>query len=582
MRKTIYSTRKQLFVRLLIMYHVIILPIILLGLYLYLWSYDNASNEMSKHTSIQLHSYLKNLEREIEWMEGQQYTLLQEDDLKRLALIWDDMDSVDKKKNVNYMIHRLITIKNTSSYINNISIHIQTIEKSISALHGVKELDKEQYKTLYSNITNHHPFIMLNESVYLIASIMTKSETGEPLYLIQIELDKEKLDESLESINVYDESGIFLVSEDKKVISSSNGASDKIVESYLNSMENEDYQNHNFLKVEDQPYYFDHAFTAKSGLFAISYLPEEMVKRPLSIFRNWVWFFSIFSIVAIIIYTYSTYNLVHRPLLVLVESFKRMEKGSLNVPIKHKKKDEFGFIYNRYNLMQERLKALIDRNYKQTLMVQKAELKQLQSQINPHFLYNSFFILNSLAKTEDTERIELFTNMLGEYFKFITRNEKNLVTLDEEIKHARLYTEIQNMRFSRRITVQFDDLPHNLEKIMVPKLIVQPIIENAYKYSLEKLTQHGFLRITFKEMNSNEIAIIVEDNGDILKGDEIIRLQQRLENKEEQGELTGLANIHRRLVLTYENGSGLYLSKSSLSGLQVELRIKQKEGNLDV
>ncbi len=109
-------------------------------------------------------------------------------------------------------------------------------------------------------------------------------------------------------------------------------------------------------------------------------------------------FFSIFSIIAIIIYTYSTYKLVHRPLLLLVDSFKRMEKGSLDTPIYHKRKDEFGFIYTRYNLMQERFKkTLIDRNYKQTLMVQKAELKQLQSQINPHFLYNSFFYFKFLS-----------------------------------------------------------------------------------------------------------------------------------------------------------------------------------------
>ncbi len=163
--------------------------------------------------------------------------------------------------------------------------------------------------------------------------------------------------------------------------------------------------------------------------------------------------------------------------------------------------------------------------------------------------------------------------MLGEYFKFITKNENKLVSFEEEIKHARLYTDIQSMRFSRRITVQFDELPKGVEQIKVPKLIVQPIIENAYKYGLEKLTAHGFLRITFDQLNQREISMMVEDNGDALSTIEISQLEQRITNMEEQQESTGLANIHRRLVLTYEKGSGLYLSRSSLSGLKVHLRI---------
>ncbi|GJM75129.1 hypothetical protein HMSSN036_73450 [Paenibacillus macerans] len=104
-------------------------------------------------------------------------------------------------------------------------------------------------------------------------------------------------------------------------------------------------------------------------------------------------------------------------------------------------------------------------------MAQRAELKQLQSQINPHFLYNSFFILNTMAKTGDTERIEQFTTLLGEYFEFVTRNASDLVALEQEIHHARMYAEIQELRFSRRIQVRFDTLPDELRSIPVPRLI---------------------------------------------------------------------------------------------------------------
>src|SRR5690625_6408326 len=104
-------------------------------------------------------------------------------------------------------------------------------------------------------------------------------------------------------------------------------------------------------------------------------------------------------------------------------------------------------------------------------MVQKAELKQLQSQINPHFLYNSFFILKSLAQTEDTERIEEFTHMLGEYFRFINRNENSLVDLKSEIKHTRRYTDSRKMRRSKRIQVECHESYKHYENINETKLI---------------------------------------------------------------------------------------------------------------
>src|SRR5690606_36680981 len=142
----------------------------------------------------------------------------------------------------------------------------------------------------------------------------------------------------------------------------------------------------------------------------------------------------------------------------------------------------------------KRLRTLIDQDYKQKRMMQKSELKQLQSQINPHFLYDSFFILNSLAKIGDVERIEQFTIMLGEYFRFITRNGNGLVSLSEEAKHTRVYTSIQELRISTRIKVGFEELPKQMENIKALLLILLPIIENAYEHSLENTVEDGLLR----------------------------------------------------------------------------------------
>jgi two-component system, sensor histidine kinase YesM len=120
-----------------------------------------------------------------------------------------------------------------------------------------------------------------------------------------------------------------------------------------------------------------------------------------------------------------------------------------------------------------------------------------------------------------------------------------------------------------------------MERVKVPRLIVQPIIENAYEHSLEKMSEKGLLRVTF-EMLDDDVYIIVEDNGDTISDDKIQELALRMANINETQEMTGIINIHRRIVLTYGEESGLIVSRSTLNGLKVMVRIKQKEENWDV
>lgn len=289
----------------------------------------------------------------------------------------------------------------------------------------------------------------------------------------------------MSQLNLYPESATFLIEDQTGQAISDEQQRDMILSSHRKlgfANLDDSFQ----VNVEGIMYHVNQLHISTLGLSVATYLPEEIVTKPLSRFVQWAWIFAVTSFIAIAAYLYSSYKLIHMPLLLLVKRFKKMEGGVLDIPIIHHRKDEFGFLYSRFNHMIENLRQLIDRDFKMTMMMQRAELRQLQSQINPHFLYNSFFILNSLARTGDTERIEQFTNMLGEYFRFITRNGKDHVPLKEEVEHSRIYTEIQQLRFSRRIKVDFGQVPPEMEQIQVPRLIIQPIIENAYEHSLEK------------------------------------------------------------------------------------------------
>lgn len=569
------SVRKTLFVRLVVTYLIVILPVILLGVYLYNWSYRNASQDLSKATLSQLSDYLGDLNREIDWMEIQQFDLLEDSDLNKLAVTWDMMDSIERRTSTNYLVHRLMTLKSSSAYIKDVDVHIRSINKNVSASNAVHDFDEESFNYFRSiAYKKENRLINYNNALHLGVSKQGGIKGEEPLFIVQIELDTQKLKDSLRQVKMYPESRSFLLSESSGFSLGSDGESDKMLQSYMEAVKGKN-GNTSVFTVEGQRYHIDEVHSDNLALSVATYLPEEAVKRPLNKFVTWAWLFAFTSLCAIIIYSFSTYRFVHKPLLLLVQSFRRMESGALDIQIEHEKKDEFGYLYNRFNHMLRKLQALIDQDFKQKLMMQRSELKQLQSQINPHFLYNSFFILNSLAKTGDLERIEQFTIMLGEYFRFITRNGEDNVKLAEEIKHSRMYTEIQKLRFSRRIRVQFEELPEDMEAIRVPRLIIQPLIENAYEHCLEKMTEEGQLRVTFESAPA-EASIIVEDNGGI-SDIEIEALSERLTHSNESHEMTGMINIHRRILLIYGEGSGLFLSRSELNGLKVTVRIKLGE-----
>ncbi|MFC4388782.1 sensor histidine kinase [Gracilibacillus marinus] len=568
------SLHKTIFVRLLVLFGMIILPIIILGIYLYNWSYENATKDISRNAIVQLTSYIDDLNREIEWLEIQQYDILQENKLNKIAFTWESMTNIEKKSHVNDILHRLTSIKNTNAYIKDIYIHLPTINKSISAVNAVQELDETTFQNVMSSMTyDGNRMSVISNQLAISAASISINQSNQPDIVVQIELDKQKMTDELNTLNLYPKSATFLYSNQEGVLLSSGEDGESLEKEILPNLS----RSIEYTNERNSAYQMNQSYSEALELYVISFIPKEIVRKPLKKFSTWAWLFAITLFVAISIYCYAIFTFVHKPLLQLVEGFKRMEKGILDETIVHKKEDEFGFLYERYNKMLYKLQRLINQDYKQKLMMQKAELKQLQSQINPHFLYNSFFILHSLAKTEDIHRIEMFTKMLGEYFRYITRNGESNVTLKDEIKHARMYTEIQSLRFSRRIQVQFDELPKEMEEIKVPKLIIQPIIENAFEHCLEKMTDVGFLRVSFKK-EKNCMYIFIEDNGNVLNENSLKVLNDYVNNIDNQQETTGLINIHRRIALTFGNKSGLQFENSEWNGLKVIVRI-HIEGN---
>jgi two-component system sensor histidine kinase YesM len=302
----------------------------------------------------------------------------------------------------------------------------------------------------------------------------------------------------------------------------------------------------------------------------IKYVAVDELLQGLNKYQKWFWFFTVIALFMIIIYSVITYRIIQKPLTLMVQAFRKVESGDLTIAIKHQNKDEYGYLYFRFNAMVETIMNLIDQVYKQKILAQKAELKQLQSQINPHFLYNSFFILHRMISWEDFDNAVKFSNQLGGYFQFLTRNTADQVTLSKEVSHARVYAEIQTMRFSHRMQMVFDQLPELFADMMVPRLILQPILENAFEHGLEHKEKNGLLRVSFLH-EGNQLRIVIEDNGDGVDDTTITSLSKALVEDATSTEMTGILNVHKRIQLTLGEEYGVSLDRSDLGGLRVTI-----------
>ena len=202
-------------------------------------------------------------------------------------------------------------------------------------------------------------------------------------------------------------------------------------------------------------------------------------------------------------------------------------------------------------------------------------MKQLQAQINPHFLYNSFFMLQRMIRF-DPDVAQEVASALASCFRYITKNSMDNVTLREEYENVTNYSYIQGLRFEGRIRIELEPLPEQFHKIPVPKLILQPILENAFKYGLTNKLADGYIHMSFLT-DTDHLIIRIEDNGDELTDETLKYLTQQLTATAISSsgiEMSGILNIQRRLNIFSNYKDSLKVRRSDLGGLCVEITLR--------
>lgn len=573
--------RRSVFKTLMFSFMIILTPIYLLSVVIYTTGIRTLRQESSNAMISQAGFSLESFQAEVGRVRTLQYDLMNDRDINQLASIPESLDNIQTLDAILRVQRRMLAVMSSSQYITNVYTLLPAIDKQISAL-GVSDFDREWFGKL-QNVppvvdqqivtVDKRLFLTITYPNFYIVS------AKDPLYIIAVELSRQSIENTLYAmIPNAGEGALFLHRLDGWEIGTGmRGETRKMVREFVTENLNKGkIAGTGSLPIGSRRYLVAYQSSDYLDMVLCKYVPEDEVFQAVKGYRGWFLVLGVTSLLVIVVYSMYMYNFIHKPLNRLATAFQRVEKGELLIEIEHRRDDEFRYIYRRFNDMLGKLSALIDQVYKQKILVQHAQMKQLQSQINPHFLYNSFFILKTMCQIGDYDNLSVFLEQLGKYYQFVTRSASDEVPMAKEVEHARVYASIQAMRFANRLRVEFEELPQSFFPLVVPRLILQPLIENAFEHGLKSKRTGGLLVIRFAA-EPGVWRIVVEDNGDELDDAALLHLLDVLGGRKQAAQVSALQNIHQRLQLKFGPQSGLLLERAQMGGLRSVIEIYAEE-----
>ena len=294
-------------------------------------------------------------------------------------------------------------------------------------------------------------------------------------------------------------------------------------------------------------------------------IPEKTIMKELLFFRNATLVAPIFFLVVLGLYVLFMQRMLFKPLHELMLGMKKISLGNLGVRLKHNKTVEFDFLANTFNDMAEQVKNLKIDVYEEQLRVKQGELKQLQSQINPHFYMNSLNIIYNFAVLEEMESVKKMSLHLADYFRFIMTSNQEMITLREELKHIENYIVIQQLRFPNRLEMNMLDVEPYLD-YRITALTIQPFIENAIVHGFKNRKQMFRIVVTAKQATATTFTITIADNGTGFTAEVLEKLQRREPIVDEQRRSLGIGNVIERLELLYGARASIAFSNHAETG----------------
>ncbi|MEK4434607.1 cache domain-containing sensor histidine kinase [Paenibacillus sp. FSL K6-2862] len=300
----------------------------------------------------------------------------------------------------------------------------------------------------------------------------------------------------------------------------------------------------------------------------VDVVPLYQILQPISLSRNLFYLFMTLLFVVGISASILLYRNIQSPIKKLIQGLRRVQRGDYSVRLHSKDQNEFSFLFHRFNDMSHQIQDLIENVFHEKIRAKEATLKQLQAQINPHFLYNCLGYIINMAQMKDEQAVVSMAHNLSAYYRYTTRMERETSSLRDEIKLLINYLDIQKLRNGR---IEYHiDIPEDMLAQSVPRLMLQPMVENSVIHGVAKSYSSGEIRITGESVDGYG-KIYIDDDGPGLSSEQYDALNLKMQEplQEEMG--CGLWNTNQRIMHLFGSQSHLQFGPSPLGGFRTEI-----------
>jgi two-component system, sensor histidine kinase YesM len=581
------SMKKKIFLSYIFL---ILIPACLL-MYFY---YQNTSSIIEKGVTNSILQALKqteiNISYRLEAVENVSNILFMNKDF-HTYLGQDDENSpigqvIDNWKNMN----RIIAGAQDNKDIFKIRVFVSSNKLYSGELDNFLPLSSIQNKEWYSGVIENNGRIfwrdttleryLHNEYMNVISCMrmMRNPEKYDDLAgILSVDIQESYIYEIISKIDITGRQNIFIVDGEGKIISCYD--KDKLGSEFPNSLAtviSADNEGTFKVKNNNKEVYVIHKGIAKTDWKIVAQIPAEEIRKNNRTFSNISGIIMIIStlivfMLALFLFAAFLTEGIHRRVRTLIYTMEK--EGMESITDSYPSSD--GDIYKlekSFDTMIKTVKRLTEESLKAKLHEREAELKALQAQINPHFLYNTLDIVNWMAIRRGVEDIRIMVDSIAKYFRYSLSRGRDVVRICDEIELVEVYQDIQKKRFGDIFTVNFN-VDDEAKQYHIPKLTLQPLVENAILHGiLEKNDSGGKITIEAKK-NGDDISIIISDNGIGIKS-EIIEGLLKGDNLNGNNSY-GLYNVNERIKL-FSSGDkyGVFISSIEGEGTTVEVKLK--------
>lgn len=505
----------------------------------------------------------KNINDELTTLKITASMAVKEDIVQDLYCQYDFVNSYERNKMMEDIRKRCLEIDNLNSFVSSSTLILPGKNLKIDR-DGYDIVDEDAYAFLLNGKRND--LIHMENGKAYIFEILNKNylfdkwSENNILGIFIIELNTGLIRQELQYAKMMDADVLFMTNPDKDTIYFTTG---DIAFQNLEPSENKekillDGEEYLFMNSKDDGDFFSLYYMQDQGFLHL--IQEKMITNIL--------LFAGIIVLTILVAFLLFYKRVFQPLeILLVDAFEQIKESNLSYRIPVTKNNVvFTRLYQNFNYMAERIDTLVSRELKQEILVNQANYKHLQAQINPHFMYNSYFLLYRMIKRGDKEGSLLVCENLGKFFKYINRDSGENKSLSDEISHARSYAIIQGYRYQGIIHVDFPELPQRYNYIVVPRLIIQPLIENVFKYVVSELEEEEEVKLKVSYEEADEELLIHVENSGRMEEKQLEEIRKKLYGAKKEEDITALMNINTRLNVFFGQERSLETDKSVLGG----------------